>query len=125
MRKIEPCAQCGRPSDRVLFGDHAWGIHICSKKCEYEYLKRLTPSMREQAYVVRLLDRKIETNQRIDRLLWWVAGGSAVVVALSFVLNSAVLFVAGAVTVSVATLLTRYFEDKAQKLLKTRKRIII
>jgi hypothetical protein len=81
--------------------------------------------MKEQAYVVRLLDRKIETNQRIDRLLWWVAGGSAVVMALSFVLHSAVLFVAGAVTVSVATLLTRYFEDNAQKLLKTRKRILI
>jgi len=125
MRSIEPCARCARPTDRVLFGDDGSGIHICSKKCEYEYLKRLTPNMREQTYVVELLDRKIEANRRIDRSLWWIAGGSAIALALSFLMRSPVLFIAGGATVSVATLLTRYFEDNVQKLLRTRKRILI
>ena len=81
--------------------------------------------MREQTYVVELLDRKIEANRRIDRLLWWIAGGSAIALALSFLMRSPVLFIAGGATVSVATLLTRYFEDNVQKLLRTRKRILI
>jgi len=125
MGKVEPCAQCGRPTGKALFGDDTFGIPVCSKKCEYEYLKRLTPNMKEQMFVVQLLDKKIEASRRIDRMLWWTAGASTVAIVVSFVVQNAILLIAAGFTVSVATLLTRYFEDRVQKMLRTRKRILI
>jgi hypothetical protein len=112
-------------TDNFLFKNKPLGIPVCSKKCEFEYLNELTPEVKEQIGVLSFLDETIEKNRKIDRLLWSISGGGAIVVIISFILGNAIIFLAGALIASIGTLLTKHFEDKVEKLTKERKRIAI
>jgi len=125
MRKARPCAVCGEITMRFLFRDEILGIPLCSKKCEYEYLKKLTPDVKEQMIIVRYLDKKIEETKKRNKIGWVASGFGLILIIIGFLRADAILFIVGNVTVIFATLLTRHFEDKIGKLTKERKRIVI
>jgi hypothetical protein len=125
MRKAKPCAMCGKITSHLLFKDKILGIPVCSKKCEYQYINNLSPDMKQQIDVIRYLDEKIEETKKSNRIVWMICGLGAVVIVISLVAVNAIVFFAANAMIVVGALLTRYFEDKIQKLTKLRKRILI
>jgi hypothetical protein len=125
MKDARLCAVCGNATRRFLFRDETLGIPICSSKCEYEYLQNLTPEMAEQMRVVSYLDEKIEESKKLNRIFWGASGVALVPIILGIFLANVTFFMIGAVTVSIATLFTRYLEDQMDKLVRFRKRILI
>lgn len=112
-------------TNKFLFKDKMLGIPLCSSKCEYQYLQNLTPDRKEQMDVVRALDELIEKNKKSNRMLWLIAGAGLVPIIIGIWQDSVVLFLIGVVVVSIATPLTRHFEEKIERLKKQRKRIVI
>jgi len=108
-----------------LFGDKVLGVHVCSRKCERDYLSRLSPDSKEQFAVLKFLDESILRCQNYNRIGWIVSGVGVVPIVLAFVFVSASLLVAGAVVVTFGAFSTRYFENRIYELTKTRKSVEI
>jgi hypothetical protein len=125
MRKAKSCAVCEKITHRFLFKDKMLGIPICSRQCEYAYLKNLTPDIREQMKIVRYLDEKIEEIKKRNKIGWVISGFSLVLIVVGFLIADATLFIVGNLAVIFGTLSTRHFEDKIDKLTSLRKRIVI
>ena len=115
MDEVKPCAVCGEMTSKLLFRDKMLNIPVCSRKCEYEYLRELSPDMKEQMDIVRHLDGKIEQSRKRNRVGWCISCSGLVVIAAGFVLASVPVFIAGNATVVSGALSTRYFEDKYRK----------
>jgi len=125
MRKSKPCVICGKMTDKFLFKDRMLGISLCSRKCEYRYLQNLTPNMKEQIDVVRVLDELIEKSKKFNRTMWGIAGVGLIPILIGFLLANPVVLLIGVAIVSVAAIMTRDFDERIEKLIKQRKRILI
>jgi hypothetical protein len=125
MRESKPCAICGKMTGKLLFKDKMLGVSLCSRKCEYRYLQNLTPNMKEQIDVVRVLDELIEKSKKFNRTMWGIAGVGLIPILIGILLANPVVFLIGVAVVSVAALMTRDFDDRIEKLIKQRKRIVI
>lgn len=120
-----PCAACGNPSKGFLFKDKELGIPICSRKCEYEYLKNLSPGVTEHTVVVQYLDNKIRKYKNRNRIGWGLTGAGALLMLLGFLLPDVTTFIAGVIITFLSALTTRHFEDTVRKLTIKRKRLAI
>jgi hypothetical protein len=125
MRKSKPCVICGKMTDKLLFKDKMLGVSLCSRKCEYRYLQNLTPNMKEQIDVVRVLDELIEKSKKFNKTMWGIAAVGLIPILIGFLLANLWVFLIGVAVVSVAALMTRDFDDRIEKLIKQRKRIVI
>jgi hypothetical protein len=125
MKKSKPCVICGKMTGKLLFKDRMLGISLCSRKCEYQYFQNLTPNMKEQIDVVRVLDELIEKSKKFNKTMWGIAGVGLIPVLIGIWLANPWVFLIGVVVVSVAALMTRDFDERIQKLIKQRKRIVI
>ena len=125
MRKAKSCAVCGKITHRFLFKDKMLGVPICSRKCEYEYLKNLTPDIKEQMNMVRYLDEKIKEIKKHNKVGWVISGFGLVLIVVGFLIPDTMLFFVGNFIVIFGALSTRHFEDKIDKLTRLRKRIVI
>lgn len=123
MTKAKPCVVCGKMTASLLFKDKLLGIHICSKKCEYDYINKLSPEFKEQMDAVHSLDNKIEESKRRNRILWGTSGLGLILVATAFVTANATFFIGGALIAVIGAFSTRYYEDKMYQLRKLRKSI--
>jgi len=123
MEKKTPCAVCGNPTSHLLY--KKLSIHICSKKCEYLYLKNLPQNTEEHALILRYLDDKIRVHQTWNRIGWGISGIAVGLLLLGAVLPEVNLFIVGAAAASVSTVATRHYEDKIRKLTIQRKRLAI
>jgi hypothetical protein len=125
MAKRMPCAVCGNPSRSFLFKDKELGIPICSRKCEYDYLKNLSPGATDHTIVVQYLDSKIRKYKNRNRMAWGLTGAGALLMLLGFLLSDVSTFIAGVIITFLSALTTRHFEDTVRKLTITRKRLAI
>jgi len=125
MAKRMPCAACGNPSKSFLFKDKELGIPICSRKCEYDYLKNLSPGATEHTMVVQYLDSKIKKYKKRNRIGWGLSGAGVLLLLLGFLIPDVSTFIAGGIIASLSALTTRHFEDTVRKLTITRKRLAI
>lgn len=125
MRKARPCAMCGEMTAKFLFKDKRLDIPMCSRRCEYEYVDALTHNIREQTIILRYIDDKIETTKRRGNIMWLIAGFGLLVVAIGFWLANAIIFMAGVFPLTCGAFSTSHFENKRNKLMRLRKRIVI
>jgi len=125
MGKVKPCVVCGKITARLLFNDKGLGVPICSRKCEYEYLNTLTLNMREQTNILCYLDDKIEATKRHEKIGWVTAGFGLLIVAIGLLSTNAAMFFVGVFPLTCGALSTTHFEDKRNKLVRMRKRILI
>lgn len=125
MKKSKPCVICGKVTDKFLFKDRMLSISLCSRKCEYRYLQNLTPNMKEQIDVVRVLDELIERSKKFNKTMWGIAGGGLIPILIGIWLGNLAIFLIGVAVVSVAALMTRDLDERIEKLIKQRKRIVI
>jgi hypothetical protein len=119
------CAACGNPSKKLLFKDKKLGIPICSKKCEHEYLKNLSPGATGHTMIVRYLDKKIREYKKRNRIGWGLAGSGAILMLLALLIRDVNIFIAGCIIASLSALATRQYEDGIKKLTTQRKRLAI
>jgi hypothetical protein len=119
------CAVCGTATKNFLFKDRKLGIQVCSKKCEYEYLKNLVPSTKEHAAVVYYLDDKIKDYKMRNKIGWGISGAGVILLLAAFLLPEVNLFLAGIIVAFMSGLATRHYEDKMRKLTVQRKRLAI
>jgi lipid-A-disaccharide synthase-like uncharacterized protein len=120
-----PCAACGNPSRKFLFKDKELGIPICSRKCEYAYLKNLSPSVAEHSKVVQYLDNRIKKCKERNRISWVFSGLGVLLILLGFVIPDVNTFIAGVALSFLFSLATRHFEDLMRKLTIQRKKLAI
>ena len=120
-----PCAACGKPSKGFLFRHKELGIPICSRKCEYEYLKNLSSGTQEHAKVVQFLDNRIKKYKQRNRIGWGLSGIGVILLLLGFLIPDVYTFIAGGIIVLLSALATRHFEDVMRKLTIKRKRLAI
>ncbi len=119
------CAVCGSVTKNFLFRDRKLGIHICSKKCEHEYLKNLASNTKEHAAVVYYLDDKIKDYKMRNKIGWAISGAGVILLLAAFLLPDVNLFFAGIIVAFISGLATRHYEDKMRKLTIQRKRLAI
>jgi hypothetical protein len=100
-------------------------IPVCSKKCEYLYLKNLSGNAEEHTLIVRYLDGEIKAYRTRNKLGWGVSGAAVVLLLLGALLPEVNLFIVGAATASVSAVATRHYEDRIKKLTAQRKRLAI
>jgi uncharacterized membrane protein len=81
--------------------------------------------MKEQINVVRVLDELIEKSKKFNKTMWGIAGVGLIPLLIGIWLANPVIFLIGVAVVSVAALMTRDFDERMQKLIKQRKRIVI
>jgi hypothetical protein len=125
MAKRIPCAACGNPSKSYLFKNKDLGIPICSRKCEHDYLKNLSPGATEHTMVVQYLDNKIKKYKKRNRIGWGLSGAGVLLLLLGFLIPDLSTFIAGTIIASLSALTTRHFEDTVRKMIITRKRLAI
>jgi len=125
MGKPVPCAACGNLSRKFLFKNDKLGIPICSKKCEYQYLKNLSSTAPEHALIVEYLDRRITEYRKRNRICWAVTVIGVLFLLLGFLVPDVNVFIAGGVIVFVGPVATRHFEDTIRKITIQRKRLAI
>ena len=125
MARRIPCAACGKPSKSFLFRDKELGIPICSRKCEYEYLKNLSSGTPEHAKLVQFLDNRIRKYKQRNRIGWGLSGTGALLLLLGFLMPDVYMFIAGVIIVFLSALTTRHFEDVMRKLTIKRKKLAI
>jgi hypothetical protein len=125
MPKAIPCVVCGKMTTKLLFRDKTLGVPVCSRNCEYQYLRKLTPDRKEQINMVRFLDETIEENKKYNRILWGVSGCGLVPIFVGIWLANAMLFLIGASVAAISALSTRHFEEKIDELMEERMRIVI
>jgi hypothetical protein len=119
------CAVCGGATRNFLFKDKKLGIHVCSKKCEYNYLKTLVPNTKEHTAVVYYLDDKIRDYKMRDKIGWAISAAGVILLLAAFLLPDVNLFFGGIIVAFISGLATRHFEDKMRKLTIQRKRLAI
>ena len=110
---------------QFLFKDKTLGIHVCSKKCEHEYLKNLATGTMQHGIVLRYLDNKIAAFGTRNKIGWGSSAVGAILLVGGFVVRDVNLFLAGVIVASISALATRHFEDKMKKLVIQRKRLAI
>jgi hypothetical protein len=120
-----PCAACGNPSRKLLFRDKKLGIPICSKKCEHDYLKNLSPRAAEHAVIVQYLDNKIVAFKKRNTIGWGFSGSGVFLLLLALLIRDVNIFIVGIILASLSALATRQFEDEMKKLTAQRKRLAI
>ena len=120
-----PCAVCGNSSRKFLFKDKELGIPICSRKCEYAYLKNLSPSAIEHTKVLQYLDNRIKICRERNRISWVLSGVGVLLILLGFVIPDVNTFIAGLVLSFLFPLVTRHYEDLMRKLTIQRKKLAI
>jgi hypothetical protein len=125
MAKRTPCATCGNPSKSFLFKDKQLGIPICSRKCEYDYLKNLSPGATEHTMVVQYLDSKIRKYRNRNRAGWGLSGAGALLMLLGFLIHDVSTFISGVIIAFLSALTTRHFENTLRKMTITRKKLAI
>jgi len=125
VRKAKPCAVCGRMTTGFLFNDKELGIPICSRKCEFKYIDTLTPNMKEQMKVLYYIDSRIEKAKQHEHAGWAISGFGLLTVLIGFLTANTSLFIIGVAPLTYGALSTRHFEDKRDKLVRLRKRILI
>lgn len=118
-----PCAVCGNPTRRRLY--QKLNIPVCSKKCEYLYLRNLSTNTEEHALIVRYLDGEIKAYRTWDKVGWGVSGAAVVLLLLGALLPEVNLFIVGAATAFVSAISTRHYEDRMKKLTIQRKKLAI
>jgi len=124
-RNVIVCAVCGSATKNFLFKDKKLGIHVCSKKCEYDYLKNLVSNTKEHAAIVHYLDDKIKNYRMRNKIGWAVSGAGIIFLLAAFLLPDVNLFFAGIIVAFVSALATRQYEDKMRKLTVQRKKLAI
>jgi hypothetical protein len=125
MKRVEPCVVCGKMTTSLLFKDKLLDTHVCSKKCEDEYLNRVPSEVKEQLDEVRSLDNKIEESRRCNRISWGTSGLGLLLIASAFVIINAAFFIGGALIAAIGAFSTRYYENKMYHLTKLRKSIAL
>lgn len=125
MRRAEPCVVCGKMTTSLLFKDKLLDTHICSKKCEDEYLNKVPQVIKEQLDEVHSLDDKIEESKRRNRMSWGTSGLGLMLIATAFVIINAAFFIGGALIAVIGAFSTRYYENKMYHLTKLRKSIAL
>jgi hypothetical protein len=125
MRKTIPCAVCGSPSKNFLFKDKTLGVAICSKKCEHEYLKELSPGATEHTNVVQYLDYRITEYKKRNKIGWGVSGVGVLLWLPAFLIPDVNAFIAGTIIAALGALATRHYEDTIRKLTIQRKKLVI
>jgi hypothetical protein len=75
--------------------------------------------------MLRYLDDKIEKTKRDEKIGWTMAVVGLVLVAIGFFVHNVDVFLFGVLPMTGGALSTRHFEDKREKLTRTRKRIAI
>jgi len=123
MPKARPCSVCGEMTSKFLFDDRRLEVAICSGECEHLYVQTCDP--KQEVGMLRWLDGKNRKAKRDEKICWIAAGAGVIVVTAGFFLSNVALFVIGVVPLTAGALLTRFFEDRQQKLTKKRKRIAI
>jgi tartrate dehydratase alpha subunit/fumarate hydratase class I-like protein len=125
MAKRMQCAACGNPSKSFLFKDETLGIPICSRKCEYEYLKNLSSGAAEHTIVVQYLDSKIKNYKKRNRIGWGLSGAGALLMLIGVLIPDVSTFIAGVIVAFLSAVTTRHFEDTVRKLTIKRKKLAI
>ena len=120
-----PCTACGNPSRKFLFKDKELGIPICSRKCEYAYLKNLSPSVAEHSKVLQYFDERIKKCRERKRISWVLSCVGVLLILLGFVIPDVNTFIAGLVLSFLFPLATRHYEDLMRKLTIQRKKLAI
>ena len=123
MKEERSCSVCGKMTSKLLFKDKTLNIAMCSTQCEHQFLDTLSRS--DEDKVLRHLDHRIGEAKSHNRMCWIIAGLGALVAATGFFITNVNVFLAGVLTTTLVTFLTRYFEDKITKLTEKRKRIAI
>jgi hypothetical protein len=123
IRKAKPCQVCGELTPKLLFDDKRLGVSICSGKCEHQYVQ--TCNLPEETNMLRCLDQKIQKARRDEMVGWATAGAGVILVAVGFFATNALVFLIGVVPMAVGASSTRIFEEKREKLIMKRKRILI
>ncbi len=75
--------------------------------------------------MLRCLDQKIQKARRDEMVGWATAGAGVILVAVGFFATNALVFLIGVVPMAVGASSTRIFEEKREKLIMKRKRILI
>ena len=123
MAKARPCLVCGKITSKNLYRDKELDFAVCSGKCEHQFVQ--TCDTAQEAKMLGCLDGKIGKAERDSKVGWGVAGIGVILVLVSFLVSSVLLFLSGAVMMAVGASSTRILEDKKEKLTKKRKRIAI
>lgn len=123
MKEERPCSVCGKMTSKLLFKDKTLNIAMCSTQCEHQFLDTLSRDGEDK--VLRHLDHRIGEAKSHDRICWIIAGLGALFAATGFFIRNVNVFLAGVLTTTLVTFLTRYFEDNITKLTEMRKRIAI
>jgi hypothetical protein len=123
MTKARPCSVCGEMTPRFLFNDETLDVAICSGRCEHQYIQ--TSDSKQEAVMLRYLDDKIEKTKRDEKIGWTTAVVGLLLVAVGFFVKNVDVFLFGVLPMAGGALSTRHFEDRREKLTRTRKRIAI
>ena len=123
MRKVRPCSVCEKKTTRVLLNYRKLDVPICSARCEHAYIESCNP--KEETEILRYLDDKISKTRLHNRVCWAAAGAGLLIVAAGFFVANAQLFIFGILPLTAGALLTRHFEQRRSRLLRTRKGIVI
>lgn len=108
-----------------MFKDKALGVHICSKKCEHEYLKNLSHGTSEHTNIVQYLDRRIAEYRKRNKILWGLSAAGILLLLFGFLIPEVTVFIAGNIIAVLGALGTRNCEHKIGKLTIQRKRLAI
>jgi hypothetical protein len=123
MREERSCSVCGKMTSKLLFKDKTLNIAMCSTQCEHQFFDTL--SRADEDKVLRQLDHRIGEAKSHNRMCWIIAGLGALVAVIGFFIINVNVFLAGVLTTTIVTFLTRHFEEKITKLTEKRKRIAI
>ena len=121
MAKARPCSFCGEMTSRFLFDEKRLDIAICSGRCEHQYIQ--TCDSKQEVVMLHYLDGKVEKTKRDEKIGWITAGVGLLLVAIGFFAPNVHVFLLGVLPLMCGALSTRHFEDKREKLTRTRKRL--
>lgn len=112
MGKTRPCSVCQTMTSRLLFRDKKLDVAICSKPCEYEFIRRASSDPDMQVSMVRYFEDKVKQTKRHENECWAIAGFGLLMLACGFFLQNVDLFIIGILPITLGTLFTRHFEEK-------------
>jgi hypothetical protein len=123
--RARSCTVCGAATSRFLFNDKWLGIPLCSEKCENEYLNTLTPVRREQVDKLQHINRLMYATRRNEAICWAIAGSGLLIIAASFLLTDAVVFLIGVLPLTCGAFSISYFEKVLNRLASQKRQIVI
>lgn len=112
-------------TSKLLFEDRKLNVAICSKPCEFEYMRRAASDSDEQMRMLQYFDGKVKQAKRHENESWAIAGFGLLIVAAGSFMRNAQSLLAGIFPLTLGVLSTSYFEDQRKKLTKLRMRIRI